>query len=233
MSRVRIVVATSIALAACVMSACMNSTMTTVVLLDGSCSRVNLAAYRDAWTKVAAEVNPGDRLVLGRITLDVREFKPEFDVTLPAPWALLDNPLDRDERVTAFQAQVTEAIKKALDAPCSNRTAILDTLDVAAHFLVADARPRRRLIILSDMLEDSEIARFDKGLTARQAAQLLETRRRNGALPRLNDTDVFVVGAAASSDVLRRDVQRFWTSYFEAAGARLKPEHYGPVLFGL
>jgi hypothetical protein len=227
--RVAAALAAALFTAACGSNNCGTAT---VVLLDGSCSRVNLAAYHDAWARISARVGPGDRLVLGRITSDVREFRPDLDIVRPAPWILLDNPLDRDDRAKAFNAQVMTAFTKALEVPCSGRTAILDTLDIAARLLTADPRPHHTLVILSDMLEDSDVARFESGLTPRQASKLVETRRNDRNLPNLTATEVQVVGAAAPSGALTREVQRFWMSYLEASGATLKPEHYGPVLFG-
>ena len=203
----------------------------TLVLVDGSCSRTNLAAYRDAWQKVAIGVRGGDRLVLGRISSDLLEFRPDLDREMAATNALFDNALDRADREKAFSQIVAEGLSKALAVPCSQRTAILDTLDVAARFLAADRRPHRRLVIMSDMLEDSEHAKFENGLQVSAWKSLLKLRREQHAIPNFAGVEVHVVGAAASSAGLPREVQNFWTAYMAEAGASLPVEHYGPVLF--
>lgn len=92
---------------------------------------------------------------------------------------------------------------------------------------------RLRLVIFSDMLEDSGVARFDRGLDRRRAERIIADRRTAPACSALTGTEVYVIGAAAPSPALMREVERFWAAYFAAVGAVLKPEQYGPVLFGL
>jgi len=190
-----------------------------------------MGAYGDAWQAVSTEVRGGDRLALGRISSDLREFRPDLDLERPSTNAFLDNTLDRADRDNAFSDAVAEGLSRALAVPCSARTAILDTLDVAARFLAADRRPNRRLVIMSDMLEDSDHAKFELGLSATASKALLKLRRDQHAIPNLGGVEVHVVGAAAPSADLARQVQEFWTAYLAEAGASLQVEHYGPVLF--
>lgn len=216
----------------CVATAQPQSTLT-VALIDGSCSRVNLGAYRTGWAAVEKSVQPGDRIVLGRIGADVREFHPELDVVRPQVAALLDNDLVRQERDDAFNEKLADAFSSTLAVPCSNLTAILDTLDVAAQYFSTDARARHRLVLLTDALEDSQEAKFERGLSGSAASRLLSSRRRAHGLPHLAGVEVFVGGASAPTGEIARAVRQFWLAYFAATGARLSAEHYGPVLLGL
>ena len=215
------------------LGACTHAPATiTLVLLDGSCSRVNLTAYQDAWTRVVETVADGDRLVLGRVTSDLREFRPDFEHALPAKLALLDNALDRARRIREFDAASKSALTRALDQPCSQNTALLDTFEIAGRLLAADARPTRRLLVFSDMLEDADGVRFIAGLSESRVRQLIEARTTAHRMAALPGVHVHVVGAAAPTPQLAKQVERFWLAYFGAAGASLRPEHYGPVFFG-
>lgn len=206
---------------------------TVVVLLDASCSRVNLAAYADAWHQVTASLLPGDRLVLAHIAADVLEFRPDLDVRRVSVPALLDNPLKRKVRDEGFRAQLEAAYEKAVKASCSARTPLLDTFELVGQLFLADPTPVRRLTILSDMLEDSARIKFvSMALTRSVGARIVEDRRNGHALAKLGGVDVFVAGASADSSDKVREVRQFWEAYFTAAGANLVPEHYGPVLMG-
>lgn len=87
------------------------------------------------------------------------------------------------------------------------------------------------LIILSDMLEDSEEYNFERlRVTDEFTRRVIEDKRRRGQLPNLGGATVYVAGASARSASKAHEVQRFWIEYFKAANARLLPQNYGPAL---
>ena len=102
---------------------------------------------------------------------------------------------------------------------------------VLAEKIFAGDRRRRVLILLSDMLEDSEEYNFERiHVTEEFARQVIEDNRRPGQLPDLGGATVYVAGASARSASKVHEVQRFWLEYSKAANARLIPQNYGPAL---
>lgn len=87
------------------------------------------------------------------------------------------------------------------------------------------------LILLSDMLEDSEAYNFEKQrFTDAFELQAIADAARDGRLPDLAGAKVYVAGASAQSAGRACDVQKFWLAYIKAANGRLSPENYGPAL---
>lgn len=204
----------------------------TITLVDGSCSRGEANGYAQSWRRIVDAARPGDRLVLGRIRGDLVAFRPDVDAALPAVPYLLDNDADQRRRMNAFQQELDAAFTASLGEPCSDRTPILDTLVGVGQFFKASNHTSKRLVLLSDALEDAGPVRFSKFTEADEPSALIERLRQHGALPDLAGVDVYVAGASAPTSSLYRTVQRFWLDLFAATGARLSPEHYGPVLIG-
>lgn len=201
-----------------------------VALVDGSSSRTATEEYARAWHQFVESARPGDRLVLGRIRGDAVGFRPEFDETLPERAWLFDNVFIRRRRLFDFQSRAREALTAALALSTLDTTPILDTLTAIQPVFDSATQPTRVLILLSDMLEDSTVAKFaaEGGL---DAGKLIAARSRQDAVPNLSGVDVFVVGASARTSERLRTVERFWFEYFRACRANLEPSHYGSALF--
>ena len=107
-------------------------------------------------------------------------------------------------------------------------TRILDSLIVAQSLFDGDReRKVRWLVVLSDMLEDSERARFEKQeLSDSFVRKLIDRQKTSGALPKLPGVQVFVAGASARTSGKFLEVQRFWTQYLKEAGTAIEPGRY-------
>lgn len=198
-----------------------------VVLLDGSCSRTGVEAYEQAWTYAVSQVAPGDRLVLARIRGETIGLRPDVDMALAYVPLWRDNVLERKRRIAKFRTDAADAVTTLLKQPCSSTTPILDALNGAAPFLAAASQRRKRLMILSDMIEDSGLAKFD-AVAPRNASSLIARRRRDRALPDFAGTEVVVVGASAPNSAMLREIERFWREFFLATHGRLT--NYAAVL---
>lgn len=206
-------------------------TAITVVLVDGSASRVAVEDYVRGWQQVVESTQPGDRLVLGRIRSDTVGFRPDFDESLPQISLMFDNVLERAKRRAAFLARARAGMTHALGQKPLMRTPILDSLSAAEPIFVSASQTRRRLVIFSDMLEDSENARFVQ-MNQINAQRVIASLRSDHALPNLANVEVFVVGVSAPNNHQLRRVAGFWRRYFHATGANLADGHYGSVLLG-
>lgn len=210
---------------------CSESTRTTisVVLVDGSCSRSHAEHYQQAWQTVVMNVTEGDRIVVGRVRGDLVAFAPDLDATLPRRNILFDNAIDRERRRARFQTGVSGVVDRALAETCSDRTPLLDTIIGVAPLIESASQPIKRVLFLSDMIEDSSVARFG---AAPITPELMRDLRSRHALPDFKGVDVFVAGADAPTSEIWRDIRSFWIEYFQVAGGRLLPEHYGVSLTG-
>ncbi len=152
------------------------------------------------------------------------------------------NPLKTtDKKFNEETGRARETLRQQVRAACagktpSARTALMASLEMAGKVFNGEqvkALPEKRLVIFSDMVEESENYDFTRErLTPARIQAIVEAERKAGRLPHLNGVRVWKAGAAsvALDDNRNRDLECFWIAYFKAAGADLAPEHFGPTL---
>lgn len=118
-----------------------------------------------------------------------------------------------------FRNDIIEAFSEPILA---NNTEILSAIEVAEHLFKGIEAKRKILVILSDMIEESEYYNFKENTVYSQ--QIIEKERSAGRMPVLDGVKVYVSGASAETDKKFDEVREFWMSYFEKTGASL-PEH--------
>jgi hypothetical protein len=201
----------------------------TVVLVDPSGS-VTAQARKEEYAAVAAlipKMRRGDSLTIIPITDDEAADIQGRILRLQVP--MRREAYDADLRRFHDLAGREYAVFAAnLLAHPGQRTDILGALDVARQeFKAIPTTDRRRLVVLSDFLEDDGRYRFTsdprlaKTATARQRATRL--RREHGFT--LAGVEVYL-GALESTDFARlgperrRAVRSFWSEYFAQPGSR-------------
>jgi hypothetical protein len=206
---------------------------TIALFADRSCSVTDATPYRDAFRQIVAGLEPGDRVTLGRIAAVDTPYATPVDRTIPTFSILSDNRRRyRTQILPAAVEQLSKDFEQILAGPCSQNTPILDTISLAGKVLGDEGR-RRVLVILSDMLEDSDDYDFlHLRLSEEALERVIRTRAAAHALPDLGGVTVYVAGAHAPTARKRREIERFWTAYFAATGATLNSRHYGPSLIG-
>jgi len=202
-----------------------------VVFADVSASVKDFDVYHDSWSKILSRLEGGDRIVLGKITDETfTRFRPVIDETVPGFSWLTDNKLRYEKKIKEIKEKLLKALDEALAAPRSQKTDILNTLTLAEKVFHGDKR-RRVLVLLSDMLEDSEVYNFERLKLAEDfTRRVIEEKRRKGEMPDLGKAKVYVAGASAKSASRALEVQRFWIEYIKAANGNLAPQNYGPAL---
>jgi hypothetical protein len=152
------------------------------------------------------------------------------DLEIPTFNSLSDNKLLYKQRVDQIQQQLASALDKALAAPRSPKTDVLNTLNLAEQIFARDSR-KHVLVIFSDMLEDSDQYNFERiNLTGPFTKHVIEKRQKAGLVPNLNGTMVYVSGTSAQTASKAYEVYRFWQEYIRATHGFLLSGNYGPAL---
>jgi hypothetical protein len=199
------------------------------------------AAYLDAFRTIAATVGPGDSLIAGWITEhSAAELVLPVRLSIPAFSADTDNPMvieaKRNQAVQAARSATDEAcatIARGLGSPGRKimHTSILASLVVAERVFEGFPQPRKILVLMSDMMEDSENYDFERlKLNAAETKRIVSVERHADRLPDLRGVRVYVVGASAPSDDKLFEVEAFWRSYLTACGADVSNQRYGAAL---
>ncbi len=208
--------------------------------LSGSTATPEIRArYLADFDKVLANLHEGDILVVDRITSN-----PLAQSTFPVnekfermnPW--FENVLTWRRESKGQRERIARTVKKMVMDPKqrSSKTSIVDALHLAQRVFATYPNERQVLVLFSDMVEESSYYDFRKeNLTASRIQEIIEAEKAQDRLPRLDDTDVYVVGAAAGfysrmSPKAVRKIQNFWLDYFKACGANLPVETYGSSL---
>lgn len=110
-------------------------------------------------------------------------------------------------------------------------SALLETISFISKIIAADNSVKKRLIIYSDMMQNSSSISFysQKSLNAAAILKLLEKERLLVELPKV---EVYTAGTGAHvADGKARDLEEIWRAYFQKAGAIVK--FYGPILVNM
>lgn len=203
--------------------------------------------YRKALGQIVASLQPGDRILVAGITSETAvEFNPLIDETLPSVpeerW-LVDNHLIYEQRKRVVEQKTCEAIARIaltlVSAPewseSSKNTSVLTSLDLATKLFDSPSY-QNVLVILSDMIEDSEDYNFERmPWDSKQIERIIATERshRGDRLPNLTGVTVYVAGATIDSSGsegkrmrLQRQIEDFWLAYFKACNADASDSRY-------
>ncbi len=142
-----------------------------------------------------------------------------------------------------FESQLNEkrdGLSKAIATLLSdrsrkiNRTKILDAIQLADRVFRTYNRPKKVLVVFSDMIEESDHYNFQKQkLSDAESQQIIAAEQKAGRLPALSGVRVYVIGSSVSgpsSSERFESIERFWQAYFKATGADLSKERYGAAL---
>jgi hypothetical protein len=200
--------------------------------IDGTRDR-----YTDVAEKVYTDLGGGDRFVADRISgASLQEARLELDVTIPTFDPVSQTTGGHRREKEEALATLETGVSSLLSGDLSKCTDILSALTLAAKvFQNASPEVRKRLVVVSDMVETCSVNFRRHSLDAEGIKAIIEEQRAEGRLPDLSGVEVYVAGAAATSKMPSSRVnaiQNFWVQYFEATGANLPPSRYGPTLFG-
>lgn len=201
------------------------------------------AAFR---REIEGEILPtlaaGDRLMIAPIhDRTLTDFRPLVDASLPAKpqfsgW--FDNVMKynrKSKEIDARAEHVKDKVKADVGRLFSRRFASMQT-DIFSSLLIAqkvfhEEQRRKVLILMSDMIEDSPLYRFDRmAWSATTTEKILSDLDGKGLIPKLPGVCVYVSGVSAKSADVAEHIGRFWHAYFQRTGADMDPSRYAHVL---
>jgi hypothetical protein len=223
-----------------------------VVVIDTSWTVSDFETYQTAYDQILSDFGPGDAMVVvlakGRVlsaqpgNSSVRGAKQkeivggtrlrEIERLTVERCTINRAKFECEDELESARTALTTAFRKALSQPRSDRTELLFTTDEVANYFADTGGRKPVLVFLSDMLEDSSEARFELSDPTPEFTQHYISSRGQNGMPHLQNVRIFVAGAAAKTEVKRRHVAEFWLKYLAAAGADIRRENYGSLLFG-
>ncbi len=141
----------------------------------------------------------------------------------------------REEAKAKLEAKKEEMLNTFRKVVGNQERKIYKT-DILSSLNMADERVFRglvgndytkMLVIMSDMMEDSDVYNFEKQkLPDSKVDEIISTRKEKGLLPSLSGVKVYVVGSNAPSVEKYNDIKNFWFKYLKEAGAVIEAENY-------
>jgi len=221
--------------AGCAASPAAQQNRPVIVLVDLSGSTEAVApTYKTYVQKVVDSLQGGEHLLILPISGTSLTAAATVDLQFPAYRRLTTNTFTHNRQMKKLRQEAMAGVDTLLSAPrtaTAQRTAIIDGLLQARD--LAAGQPGS-IFIISDMIEDSDLARFETLAESEIPAVLAEVEAA-GRLPQYpGNTRVHVagLGAAGQMDPARvLAVRRFWEQFFTRAGAHLV--EYGPEFHSL
>jgi hypothetical protein len=132
----------------------------------------------------------------------------------------------RDSLCATVDAALVHARRKVMS------TDIMSALHVAERiFKKSLSQPRKVLVLISDMIEESNAYNFARQtLTEQKIREIIAAETQHHRLPDLAGVKIYVIGANAANREKFFQVQDFWLEYFRACGATVPSENYGATL---
>ena len=200
----------------------------TFTLIDRTDKGRNAESLSQTILRVKELVQPGERIVFAALTARANDTRVILDLVRPKK-DLWESPLKTKAKDRAF-LECIATVEKSLEANQEEHknSAILETLGFVAKVFAADSSTARRLVVHSDMIQNSESFSFISAKTVDPEASIKRAIK-EGLIPSLTGVAVTVAGAGEGiSDQKARQLEQFWKGIFKEAGAELK--YYGPVM---
>ena len=203
----------------------------------------DLAAFRrEIERDILPSLGPGDRLLVAPIhDRTLTDFRPLLEATLPAKpkfsgW--IDNVMkynrdtkDVENRVAQVKDRLaTDVARVFAKGQSSPYTDVISSMIVAQKLFHNEPR-QKVLVLMSDMIEDSPMYRFDKiAWSPATIDKMLAELESRSLIAKLPGVCVYVSGASAKSADLAENIGRFWHAYFGRTGSDLDLARYARVL---
>jgi hypothetical protein len=202
----------------------------TFLLIDKTDKNTNIQQLTQSFDALVEKIVPGERFVAGVSTGKQSEARIIVDVVKPegSVWeSVLKIRAKEKGFATCLQRARTELTNQNESHPSS---ALLETLIFVSSFLNADSASEKRVMLLSDMVQNSTVLSF-YGKGALQPAAAIKTAETNKLLANFPGVSVIVAGAGThTTDERSRKIEEFWRLYFERAGAKVL--FFGTIFLG-
>lgn len=173
------------------------------------------------------KINPGDAIAADRIsessaagsTLPINK---EFE-------GMFESNLFKTRKSKKTILEVADALLKRPDKV--KHTDIMSSLQIAERIFSTYGKKRNILVIMSDMVEDSQNYNFEKErLTDKRITAIIDREKKAKRLPDLGHVKVYAVkNATSESRESFEGIENFWLRYFKECGAEITKAQYGPL----
>lgn len=203
----------------------------TFLLLDRSDEIKDTKSLEQSLNIVADAMVSEERLVVGVITGKAGETRIIMDKTLPKE-GIWESSMKIRRGKRDFKECFDQMKNEILGTSESHKTSsILETLRFAARVIEQSDAESKRLVLYSDMIQNSGSLSFYKIAPDNPQAMLSKVES-EGLSTSLTGVGVYVAGAGGNvSDKYARKIENFWRAYLKKSGALLK--FYGPILLEL
>jgi len=207
----------------------------TYFLVDRSDKLTDPDSLKQLFSALPESVNKdekGERLMVGVITGKASKTRLVMDRVHPEK-TMFKSRMKTRKQERQFRECLTEIREILFAKGESHKTsAILETLSFVAKVFNNEPGAGKRLIIFSDMIQNSDTMSFYGKQIDKSPEQLITHLQEEALLPSFDGVEVYVGGVGGIlSDKKTRKIERFWQEYFKKVGAKLK--FYGPLLTGL
>lgn len=197
-------------------------------------------AYHDNFKLIETSFKPGDVVVAGLITENsLTELQLPINFHFDEFIASTDNNLFAKAEEVKFNSKfllLKDSLLNIVDSLFNNsrdvqKTEILSSMHLAEKIFKSYPEYKKIMIIMSDMIEDSEIINLNKvSLNIDFTNNFIKEKIDNGEIPNLKDVKIYIAGAYCSSSEKYKQIQNFWLKYFESCNANLSLQNYNSAL---
>ncbi len=201
----------------------------TYLLIDRSDKLENTDNLDKSLGVVKDMIPEGERLIVGVSTGKASDTRVLMDFVKPknSIWTSKLKTRATEQRFSSCLMKVKTKVTNQNEE--HKHSALLETLNVVSKALKADSSPKKRVIIYSDMIQNSPAISF-YGKATVEASAMLAKIEKEFLLSDFKGMEIHVSGVGTgTSDKKARSIENFWNKFFEKSGANLK--FYGPVLF--
>jgi hypothetical protein len=206
----------------------------TLVLVDvtGSIAAEDWQLYERSIAKLLEGTKPGDRVVMAQVSdRPGSRFMAHADLSLKLTGNSMHDKVyakrTRDAFLNEFR-QLRDGSQRNAKA-----TMLLDAMGASGEWFAQGRANGQvlRLLVLSDMIEESSAGNFMRGAPNReQTERSIALQRQRNLLPDLTGVLVHVVGASGRDTAHMAGIREFWQAYFTASGATLQSYGRSPGL---
>jgi hypothetical protein len=198
----------------------------TMVLVDTtrSITAEDRQLYEQAMAVLTESARPGDRIAMAQVNdRPGSRFAAQVDRSFKQTGNSMHDTVYARRTRQALQEDFSQLRTTA--GQDAKATLLIDAVGASGEWF-AQARASGmtpRLLVLSDMVEESAAANFHRTApTPEQAGRLIATLRQRKLLPDLQGVAVHVVGASGRDAAHKARIGEFWQAYFAATGATLR-----------
>ena len=201
----------------------------TYLLVDRSDELKDTQNLRQSLAVAKGMITAGERLIVGVSTGKASETRVLMDYVKPKK-SLWVSKL----KIRAAQKKFDDCFNKVakqieVQNESHKSSALLETLGVVSKALKSDSSKTKRVIMFSDMVQNSSAISFYKSPVV-NTAKTIKKVESEFLMSSFKGVEFHVAGVGTgTSDKKARSIEQFWAKFIETAGGDLR--FYGPVLF--